>query len=216
MPTEPGPLKQDLLPSREPKVYADKETVKKVIEILKGKLGEGQVTVDEDELLSHGHSPNTYHSTTFPHCSLVQCVFLIPLLYVLTRTAAAKPQVVCYAESTADVALIVKLANEHHIPVTPYSGGTSLEGHITCPFGGICIDLSRMDAIVEVHAADSDAVVQAGVQWEALNEELKERGLPLFFPLDPGPSACIGGMMATGCRYVFDWIGVSRAQCTKL
>lgn len=57
-----------------------------------------------------------------------------------------------------------------------------------------------MDQVVEVHVADSDAVVQAGVQWEALNEELKDRGLKLFFPLDPGPSACIGGMMATGCR----------------
>ena len=57
-----------------------------------------------------------------------------------------------------------------------------------------------MDKIVEVHEADSDAVVQAGVQWDALNEELLERGMKLFFPLDPGPSACIGGMMATGCR----------------
>ena len=115
-------------------------------------------------------------------------------------SAAAKPQVVCYSHSTSDVALIVTLANQYRVPVTPFSGGTSLEGHITCPFGGICIDLSRMDKVVEVHAADSDAVVQAGVQWEALNEELKEMGLPLFFPLDPGPSACIGGMMATGCR----------------
>jgi len=95
---------------------------------------------------------------------------------------------------------VVKLAYAHRVPVTPFSGGTSLEGHITCPYGGICIDLSRMDKIVEVHEADSDAVVQAGVQWEALNEELKERGMKLFFPLDPGPSACIGGMMATGCR----------------
>jgi D-lactate dehydrogenase (cytochrome) len=114
--------------------------------------------------------------------------------------AAATPQVVVYAESTEDVSTVVKIANEYRIPVTPFSGGTSLEGHITCPYGGICIDLSRMDKIIEVHEADSDAVVQAGVQWDALNEELLERGLKLFFPLDPGPSACIGGMMATGCR----------------
>ena len=116
------------------------------------------------------------------------------------HTAAAKPQVVVYAETTEDVSRVVKLAYKHRIPVTPFSGGTSLEGHITCPYGGICIDLSRMDAIVEVHVEDSDAVVQAGVAWEVLNEELKDRGLPLFFPLDPGPGACIGGMMATGCR----------------
>lgn len=105
-----------------------------------------------------------------------------------------------YAESTEDVSAVMKIAHEYRVPVTPFSGGTSLEGHITCPFGGICVDLSRMDRILEVHETDSDAVVQAGAQWEAINEELKERGLALFFPLDPGPSACIGGMMATGCR----------------
>ena len=59
-----------------------------------------------------------------------------------------------------------------------------------------------MDQLLEVHEADSDAVVQAGAQWEAVNEELKERGLKLFFPLDPGPSACIGGMIGTGCRSI--------------
>jgi D-lactate dehydrogenase (cytochrome) len=69
--------------------------------------------------------------------------------------------------------------------------------------GGICVDLSRMDKILEVHEADSDAVVQAGARWEDINAELKERGLELFFPLDPGPSACIGGMMATGCRWAY-------------
>ena len=105
-----------------------------------------------------------------------------------------------YVESTEDIATVMKLAYEHRIPVTPFSGGTSLEGHITCPYAGICIDLSRMDKILEVHEEDSDAVVQAGVPWEQLNDELKERGLKLFFPLDPGPSACIGGMIGTGCR----------------
>lgn len=109
------------------------------------------------------------------------------------------PDVVVYAESTEDVSLIVKLANAHSIPITPYSGGTSLEGHVTCPYGGICIDLSRMNQILEIHDTDSDAVVQPGCQWEGINAELKEKGLELFFPLDPGPGACIGGMIATGC-----------------
>lgn len=118
-------------------------------------------------------------------------------------SAAALPDVVIYAESTEDVSFVMKLAYEHAIPVTPYSGGTSLEGHITCPYGGICIDVSRMNQILEVHERDSDAVVQAGAPWEAINEELKERGLGLFFPLDPGPGACIGGMIANGCRWVF-------------
>ena len=94
---------------------------------------------------------------------------------------------------------MMKLAYKYRVPVTPVTGGTSLEGHCTCPFGGISLDLSRMDQILEVHEADSDAVVQAGVRWEDLNEDLLERGLKLFFPLDPGPSAAIGGMLSTGC-----------------
>ncbi len=111
------------------------------------------------------------------------------------------PDVVVYAESTEDVSEVMKLAYAHRIPVTPFSGGTSLEGHITCPYGGICVDLSRMDEILEIHEEDSDCVVQGGARWEDINADLKERGLGLFFPLDPGPSACIGGMMATGCRW---------------
>ncbi|WWC65525.1 uncharacterized protein I303_108143 [Kwoniella dejecticola CBS 10117] len=164
----------ELIPSNQDPKYATKEEIDQAIEVLKGKLKEDQVSTNPDELLSHGVSANTYH-------------------------AAAIPNVVVYAESTEDVSAVMKLANEYRIPVTPFSGGTSLEGHITCPYGGICVDLSRMDKILELHAEDSDAVVQAGCQWEAINEEFKERGLNLFFPLDPGPSACIGGMMATGC-----------------
>ncbi|WWC73383.1 uncharacterized protein I206_107350 [Kwoniella pini CBS 10737] len=165
---------KELIPSNQDSKYATKEEIDVAIKLLRGKLNQDQVSTNPDELLSHGVSANTYH-------------------------AAAIPNVVVYAESTEDVSIVMKLANEYRIPVTPFSGGTSLEGHITCPYGGICVDLSRMDKILELHAEDSDAVVQAGCQWEAINEEIKERGLNLFFPLDPGPSACIGGMMATGC-----------------
>lgn len=154
--------------------YADKRETGKVIAILKRTLGGDKVTTDEDDCLAHGQSPNTYH-------------------------AGAAPSVVVYAESTEDVSVVLRLANEYRIPVTPYSGGTSLEGHITCPYGGICVDLSRMDKVLTVHLEDGDAVVQAGVRWEDLNEYLKDMGSGLFFPLDPGPSACLGGMMATGC-----------------
>ncbi|KAK1927369.1 FAD-linked oxidase-like protein [Papiliotrema laurentii] len=165
----------------EQKRYASPEEVQKVIDLLrKGlkpdqvRLREDQVSTNPDDRLVHGSSPNTYH-------------------------APALPDVVVYAETTEDVSFVMKLANAHAIPVVPYSGGTSLEGHITCPYGGICVDLSRMNRVLEVHEQDSDAIVQAGAQWEAINEELRDRGLALFFPLDPGPSACIGGMMATGC-----------------
>ena len=166
-----------------------------VIDLLRERFGE-QATTDQDDRLGHGSSPNTYHGE--PHLPLNTYSELICPLSL--NPAAAVPAVVVYAESTEDVSDVMKIAYAHRVPVTPFSGGTSLEGHITCPYGGICVDLSRMDQILEVHEADSDAVVQAGVAWENINEELKERGLKLFFPLDPGPAACIGGMMATGCR----------------
>jgi len=86
------------------------------------------------------------------------------------------------------------------MPVVPYAGGTSLEGHfIGHEGGGICIDMSNMNQILEIHPEDSDMVVQSGVDWMEINSTLKEKGISLFFPLDPGPSATIGGMLSTGC-----------------
>ncbi|KAI0260645.1 FAD-linked oxidase-like protein [Gloeopeniophorella convolvens] len=86
------------------------------------------------------------------------------------------------------------------MPITPYSGGTSLEGHFSgWKEGGICVDLSDMNKFLLFHAEDSDLVCQPGVGWMEINETLKEQGIPLFFPLDPGPTATIGGMLSTGC-----------------
>jgi D-lactate dehydrogenase (cytochrome) len=106
----------------------------------------------------------------------------------------------------------MKICSERRIPVTAYSGGTSLEGHFAATRGGICIDFSRMDKILALHKDDLDVVVQPAVGWELLNEELAKSNL--FFPPDPGPGAMIGGMVGTGCsgtnayRYgtMKDWV----------
>ncbi|KZV67230.1 FAD-binding domain-containing protein, partial [Peniophora sp. CONT] len=108
--------------------------------------------------------------------------------------------IIVYPESTQDVVDIVQIARRYRIPIVPYSGGTSMEGHITgTKHGSICVDVSQMNKILEIHEADSDVVVQPGLGWMALNDELNERGIPLFFPLDPSPDATLGGMFSTGC-----------------
>ena len=114
--------------------------------------------------------------------------------------------------STEEVSAIMKICSERRIPVTAYSGGTSLEGHFAATRGGICVDFSRMDKILTLHKDDLDVVVQPAVGWEFLNEELAKSNL--FFPPDPGPGAMIGGMVGTGCsgtnayRYgtMKDWV----------
>ena len=105
------------------------------------------------------------------------------------------PDVVVFCESTADVAAVVALAAEHAVPVIPFGVGSSLEGHLLAVQGGVSIDLSRMAAIVAVHPEDLTVTVQAGVTREQLNREIKDTGL--FFPIDPGANASLGGMAAT-------------------
>ncbi|RDB27372.1 D-lactate dehydrogenase [cytochrome], mitochondrial [Hypsizygus marmoreus] len=136
---------------------------------------EDAVSTDPDELRIHGFSEYDYHPASFP-------------------------SVVVYPTSTEDVVRIVKIATKYLMPVIPYSGGTSLEGQCRSPDeGGICVDLSNMDQILQIHEADSDLVCQPGARWMDINDLLKEKGIPLFFPIDPAPSATIGGMLSTGC-----------------
>lgn len=106
------------------------------------------------------------------------------------------PDAVVFAQSTADVSEIVRVAAEYNVPVIAYGTGTSLEGHVNAPAGGISIDLGEMRDIVAVHAEDLDVVVQPGVTRKTLNEYLRDTGL--FFPIDPGADASLGGMAATG------------------
>src|SRR5574337_1724083 len=105
------------------------------------------------------------------------------------------PAAVVFAESTADVADAVKLASRHAVPVIPFGVGSSLEGHLLAVQGGISIDLARMNQVLAVNAEDLTVTVQPGVTRKQLNEEIKSTGL--FFPIDPGADASIGGMSAT-------------------
>ena len=105
------------------------------------------------------------------------------------------PDAVVFPESTAEVSEIVKIAGTYGVPVIPFGTGTSLEGHVNAPAGGICVDLMRMNKVLAVHAEDLDCVVQPGVTREELNSHLRDQGL--FFPIDPGANASLGGMAAT-------------------
>lgn len=117
-----------------------------------------------------------------------------------------------YPLDTKDVSEIMKVCHRRRIPVTGFSGGTSLDGALASTRGGICIDFSRMNRILQIHDRDMDVVVQPAVGWEDLNAQLAKKGL--FFPPDPGPGAQIGGMIGTGCsgtnayRYgtMKDWV----------
>lgn len=128
-----------------------------------------RVTRSKSELEQHGRSES--HFPTMP------------------------PDAVVYPESTAEVAEILRICSRHGIPVIGYGAGTSLEGQAQSPQGGICVDFRLMNRVLQINPEDMDVVVQPGLTREALNAELRATGL--FFPVDPGANASIGGMAAT-------------------
>ncbi|KAH0023881.1 hypothetical protein KCU78_g5272, partial [Aureobasidium melanogenum] len=154
-------------------VYAKRTEWEKAIEEVQAKLGEDSITTDDDELQRHGYSEWS------------------------TINVDVLPIAVVYPKSTEEVSEIAKVCYKYKIPIVPYSGGSSLEGNFSAPYGGFCIDFAFMDKIVALHEDDLDVVVQPSIGWMKLNEEIAHTNL--FFPVDPGPSAMIGGMTGTNC-----------------
>ena len=115
--------------------------------------------------------------------------------HTTTQIKSQIPDAVVFAKETADVAAVVAVCHAHQSPIIPVGVGASLEGHVNAPLGGGSIDMNAMDRVLSVHETDLDAVVQPGITREALNNYLRDTGL--FFPIDPGANASLGGMAAT-------------------
>lgn len=124
--------------------------------------GEDIISTDPEDLHAHGYSE---WSTTNPE---------------------GLPVAVAYPRSTEQVSTIARICYKYCIPIIPYSGGSSLEGNFSAPFGGISVDFAYMDKIVQFNKEDMDIVVQPSIGWQDLNEELAKMGSGLFFPIDPG------------------------------
>ncbi|KAK3951935.1 FAD-linked oxidase-like protein [Pseudoneurospora amorphoporcata] len=146
-----------------------------IAEIRREIEGEDILSTDPDDLHAHGYSE---WSTTNPE---------------------GLPVAVAYPRSTEQVSTIARICHKYRVPIIPYSGGSSLEGNFSAPFGGISVDFAFMDQIVQFNKDDMDIVVQPSIGWQDLNEQLAKMESGLFFPIDPGPSAKIGGMIGTNC-----------------
>jgi D-lactate dehydrogenase (cytochrome) len=115
----------------------------------------------------------------------------------VTWIANQPPDAVVYPQSTEDVQQIVRICAANGVAIIPFGVGTSLEGHVNAPVGGVSVDFRDMNRILAVHAEDLDCVIEPGITRKALNEQLRDSGL--FFPIDPGADASLGGIAATRC-----------------
>ncbi|GAB7359542.1 hypothetical protein MBLNU230_g6730t1 [Neophaeotheca triangularis] len=168
--------------------FATRAELEKAIKELRDALGEDAISTDDEDLHRHG----------FSEWSSINIDTL--------------PIAVAYPKSTEEVSQIAKCCHKYRVPMIPYSGGSSLEANFSCPHGGFSVDFTFMDKMLELRPEDMDVTVQPALGWMTLNEQIKDSGL--FFPVDPGPSAMIGGMVGTSCsgtnavRYgtMKDWV----------
>ncbi|XP_020593624.1 D-lactate dehydrogenase [cytochrome], mitochondrial isoform X2 [Phalaenopsis equestris] len=184
---------------------------------------QNDMTVDYDERYFHGKPQNSFHKSAnvpdvvvYPSwnqsaagigsiCRNYSVQFsghlcnakAINVLIGLREKAWSPKVSILLIRSQDDVQKIIIACNKYKVPIVPYGGATSIEGHTLATNGGVCIDMSMMKEIKALHIEDMDVVVEPGIGWMELNEYLKPYGL--FFPLDPGPGATIGGMCATRC-----------------
>uniref|UniRef100_A0A0B7KL22 FAD-binding PCMH-type domain-containing protein n=1 Tax=Bionectria ochroleuca TaxID=29856 RepID=A0A0B7KL22_BIOOC len=154
--------------------YADKATMlKQAVDEIRQILGQDAVSVNEHDIDEHGYSEWS------------------------TSNTDVRPAAIVRPKSTKQVSDVARIYSRYRVPIVPYGAGSSVEGNFSSPFSGVCLDLSDMNNIVAFHPDDMDIVVQAGVNWTIMNEEIKSSGL--FLPLDISPTALVGGMIATNC-----------------
>ncbi|KAK3490107.1 FAD-linked oxidase-like protein [Neurospora crassa] len=151
-------------------------------------LGQDAVTYDAHVLEHHGHSDWS------------------------TSNSPGRAVAVVYPRTTDHVSAIAQICNARNVPMVPFGAGSSVEGNFSQPYSGICIDFTYMDRVIAFHPEDMDVVIQPGVNWVDLNNQIAHTGL--FVPLDPSPTATVGGMVSTNCsgtnamRYgtMKDWV----------
>lgn len=145
----------------------------KAVDEIRRALGDDAVSTDLADLEDHGHSEWS------------------------TSNTDARPVAIVWPTSTEQVSAIAKICSRYKVPMVPYGAGSSVEGNFSSPYSGICIDMSAMNKTIAFHPGDMDIVVQPGVNWVNLNQDIESSGL--FLPLDPSPTALVGGMVATNC-----------------
>ncbi|KAJ1329844.1 D-lactate dehydrogenase (cytochrome) [Microdochium nivale] len=168
--------------------YASIDEMKQAVADIKQQLGEDAVSTEAEILHAHGYSEWS------------------------TINIDRLPVAVVFPSSTEEVSAIAKICNKYNVPIIPYSGGSSVEGNFSAPFGGVSVDFCNMGDIIEFRPQDMDITVQPGMSWVQINSLISSSGL--FFPIDPSPSAQVGGMVGTNCsgtnaiRYgtMRDWV----------
>ncbi|KAH7035472.1 uncharacterized protein B0I36DRAFT_382168 [Microdochium trichocladiopsis] len=179
---------QDVVKDLDQQPYATVGEMERAVGEIEQQLGPDSVSTDSEILRAHGYSEWS------------------------TVNIDRLPVAVVFPNSTEDVSSIAKICHKYNVPIIPYSGGSSVEGNFSAPFGGISVDFCNMASIVKFRPEDMDITVQPGMSWVQMNNIISSSGL--FFPIDPGPSAQLGGMIGTNCsgtnaiRYgtMKDWV----------